>query len=62
MTQSSEMMSSHYLADMVRRSLYGGLAQQEPTDPTGVMNRLRNMSANDEEIIYPCQYDNENVS
>ncbi|RYP82096.1 hypothetical protein DL769_001755 [Monosporascus sp. CRB-8-3] len=41
-------------------SLYGGLAQQEPTDPRGIMSRLRRLAAEDESTIYPGQYDNEN--
>ncbi|RYP40353.1 hypothetical protein DL767_001765 [Monosporascus sp. MG133] len=41
-------------------SLYGGLAQQEPTDPRGIMTRLRGFAAEDEHTIYPGQYDNEN--
>ncbi|KFA46079.1 hypothetical protein S40293_07767, partial [Stachybotrys chartarum IBT 40293] len=41
-------------------SLYGGLAQQEPTDPKGIMERLRKLAREDESICYPGQYDNEN--
>ncbi|KAH6686234.1 cysteine synthase [Plectosphaerella plurivora] len=41
-------------------SLYGGLAQQEPTDSRGIMNRLRQRAAADDSIVYPGQYDNEN--
>lgn len=44
------------------RHLYGGLAQQEPTDPMGIMCRLRRLAKNREDIVYPGQYDNENVS
>ncbi|KAL2257921.1 hypothetical protein VTK26DRAFT_8977 [Humicola hyalothermophila] len=40
--------------------LYGGLAQQEPTDPTGIMCRLKRLAEKREDIIYPGQYDNEN--
>ncbi|QDS72599.1 hypothetical protein FKW77_001460 [Venturia effusa] len=40
-------------------SLYGGLAQQEPVDPRGVMSRLRRLAKKDDQIIYPGQYDNE---
>ncbi|KAL1844009.1 hypothetical protein VTJ49DRAFT_6413 [Mycothermus thermophilus] len=40
--------------------LYGGLAQQEPTDPTGIMCRLRRLAKKREDIVYPGQYDNEN--
>lgn len=43
-------------------SLYGGLAQQEPTDKRGIMNRLRINAEEDNMICYPGQYDNENVS
>ncbi|KAJ0159995.1 putative siderophore biosynthesis protein SbnA [Colletotrichum tanaceti] len=41
-------------------SLYGGLAQQEPTDPRGIMQRLREKAAQDGRVCYPGQYDNEN--
>ncbi|RYP01181.1 hypothetical protein DL763_000306 [Monosporascus cannonballus] len=41
-------------------SLYGGLAQQEPTDPRGIMSRLRRLATEDENTVYPGQYDNEN--
>ncbi|RYO94785.1 hypothetical protein DL766_000048 [Monosporascus sp. MC13-8B] len=41
-------------------SLYGGLAQQEPTDPHGIMSRLRRLATEDENTVYPGQYDNEN--
>ncbi|KAH7323031.1 cysteine synthase [Stachybotrys elegans] len=41
-------------------SLYGGLAQQEPTDPKGIMERLRQLAKEDDSICYPGQYDNEN--
>ncbi|KAK2741154.1 cysteine synthase b [Colletotrichum kahawae] len=44
----------------IRPCLYGGLAQQEPTDPTGIMCRLRRWAAQDEGIVYPGQYDNPN--
>ncbi|KAK1981815.1 cysteine synthase [Colletotrichum cereale] len=44
----------------IRPCLYGGLAQQEPTDPTGIMNRLRRKAAQDQQVVYPGQYDNEN--
>jgi cysteine synthase len=36
------------------------LAQQEPTDPTGIMERLRKKSSNSNEMVYLGQYDNEN--
>ncbi|RYP71910.1 hypothetical protein DL771_004513 [Monosporascus sp. 5C6A] len=44
----------------LRVSLYGGLAQQEPTNPHGIMSRLRRLAAEDENTIYLGQYDNEN--
>ncbi|TDZ61130.1 Cysteine synthase [Colletotrichum trifolii] len=44
----------------IRPCLYGGLAQQEPTDPTGIMCRLRTRAAQDGDIVYPGQYDNPN--
>ncbi|KAL0933683.1 cysteine synthase K/M:Cysteine synthase B [Colletotrichum truncatum] len=44
----------------IRPCLYGGLAQQEPTDPTGIMCRLRKRSTQDEQMVYPGQYDNPN--
>ncbi|KAF4850439.1 Cysteine synthase B [Colletotrichum siamense] len=44
----------------IRPCLYGGLAQQEPTDPTGIMCRLRRRAAQDEDMVYPGQYDNSN--
>ncbi|KAF1984277.1 tryptophan synthase beta subunit-like PLP-dependent enzyme [Aulographum hederae CBS 113979] len=40
-------------------SLYGGLAQQEPVDPRGIMCRLRSRAKQDENVCYPGQYDNE---
>ncbi|KAE9973411.1 hypothetical protein EG327_009098 [Venturia inaequalis] len=40
-------------------SLYGGLAQQEPVDPRGVMSRLRRLAKKDDQVMYPGQYDNE---
>lgn len=40
------------------RSLYGGLAQQEPTDPSGIMERLRQRARKDDEVCYLGQYDN----
>ncbi|KAH6649496.1 tryptophan synthase beta subunit-like PLP-dependent enzyme [Chaetomium tenue] len=40
--------------------LYGGLAQQEPTDETGIMCRLRRLAASRDDTTYPGQYDNEN--
>ncbi|TID27928.1 cysteine synthase [Venturia nashicola] len=40
-------------------SLYGGLAQQEPVDPRGVMCRLRRLAKKDDQVIYPGQYDND---
>ncbi|KAF4830200.1 Cysteine synthase B [Colletotrichum tropicale] len=44
----------------IRPCLYGGLAQQEPTDPTGIMCRLRRRAAQDDDMVYPGQYDNPN--
>ncbi|KAF9880527.1 hypothetical protein CkaCkLH20_01569 [Colletotrichum karsti] len=46
----------------IRPCLYGGLAQQEPTDPTGIMCRLRRRAAQSEEVVYPGQYDNPNLT
>jgi hypothetical protein len=45
----------------MNRHLYGGLAQQEPTDETGIMCRLRRLAAKRDDTTYPGQYDNENV-
>ena len=42
--------------------LYGGLAQQEPVDPRGIMCRLRQAAKKDDGICYPGQYDNDYVS
>ena len=42
------------------RCLYGGLSQQEPTDPTGIMARLRRKAAESDHMVYLGQYDNEN--
>ncbi|KAK1826971.1 cysteine synthase [Podospora conica] len=39
--------------------LYGGLAQQEPSDENGVMARLRRLAASDERVCYPGQYDSD---
>ncbi|KAK7414831.1 hypothetical protein QQX98_006346 [Neonectria punicea] len=44
----------------IRPCLYGGLAQQEPTDPTGIMCRLRKKASQDGDVVYPGQYDNPN--
>ncbi|KAL7628064.1 hypothetical protein AAE478_002260 [Parahypoxylon ruwenzoriense] len=41
-------------------SLYGGLAQQEPTDPRGIMCRLRRLVDENPQVCYPGQYDNPN--
>lgn len=41
--------------------LYGGLAQQEPSDENGVMARLRRLDASDERVCYPGQYDSDQV-
>ncbi|KAK4661076.1 hypothetical protein QC762_0025570 [Podospora pseudocomata] len=40
-------------------SLYGGLAQQEPSDPKGIMARLRRKAREEEEVCYLGQYDND---
>ncbi|KAL9591974.1 MAG: hypothetical protein Q9179_007184 [Wetmoreana sp. 5 TL-2023] len=40
-------------------ALYGGLAQQEPHDPKGIMSRLRRVAATDEKICCLGQYDND---
>ncbi|MCJ1265025.1 hypothetical protein MMC22_004900 [Lobaria immixta] len=40
-------------------ALYGGLAQQEPHDPKGIMSRLRRLAKTDESISYLGQYDND---
>ncbi|KXX77009.1 putative siderophore biosynthesis protein SbnA [Madurella mycetomatis] len=40
--------------------LYGGLAQQEPTDESGIMCRLRRLTAKRKDVTYPGQYDNDN--
>lgn len=50
------------LLGVIDSCLYGGLAQQEPTDPSGIMSRLRRWAAEREDIVYPGQYDNENAS
>lgn len=42
--------------------LYGGLAQQEPSDPKGIMHRLRKKAMEDERLCYLGQYDNNCVS
>ncbi|KAK0737726.1 cysteine synthase [Schizothecium vesticola] len=39
--------------------LYGGLAQQEPSDDKGVMARLRRLAASDGRVCYPGQYDSD---
>ncbi|PQE12509.1 Cysteine synthase K M:Cysteine synthase B protein [Rutstroemia sp. NJR-2017a BBW] len=43
----------------MKSSLYGGLAQQEPTDPRGIMCRLRRLAKRDKSISYPGQYNND---
>ncbi|PSN66237.1 cysteine synthase [Corynespora cassiicola Philippines] len=40
-------------------NLYGGLAQQEPYDPKGIMSRLRKRAQEDPNVCYPGQYHNE---
>ena len=42
--------------------LFGGLAQQEPSDPNGVMSRLRKLANSDERVCYPGQYHSDQVS
>ncbi|KAH7072067.1 cysteine synthase [Paraphoma chrysanthemicola] len=44
----------------IKPCLFAGLAQQEPTDPTGIMARLRREAANRDDMVYLGQYDNEN--
>ncbi|KAK5659569.1 hypothetical protein OQA88_771 [Cercophora sp. LCS_1] len=39
--------------------LYGGLTQQEPTDETGIMCRLRRLVKKRDDVVYPGQYHNE---
>ncbi|KAK4448501.1 cysteine synthase [Podospora aff. communis PSN243] len=39
--------------------LYGGLAQQEPSDEKGIMSRLRRMAKSDQGVCYPGQYDSD---
>ena len=47
---------------MLRSSaLYGGLAQQEPHDPGGIMSRLRRLAKTNDTVCYLGQYDNEHV-
>lgn len=43
-------------------ALYGGLAQQEPHDPKGIMSRLRRLAKADKSVCYLGQYDNDHVS
>ncbi|KAF2185756.1 cysteine synthase [Zopfia rhizophila CBS 207.26] len=40
-------------------ALYGGLAQQEPYDPKGIMSRLRDFAKKDPNVCYPGQYHND---
>ncbi|KAF1828649.1 tryptophan synthase beta subunit-like PLP-dependent enzyme [Decorospora gaudefroyi] len=45
----------------IKPCLYGGLPQQEPTDPTGIMARLRRRAvAASNDMVYLGQYDNHN--
>ncbi|KAH7084357.1 cysteine synthase [Paraphoma chrysanthemicola] len=44
----------------IKPCLFAGLAQQEPTDPTGIMARLRRKAAKRDDMVYLGQYDNEN--
>lgn len=45
----------------IQSSLYGGLTQQEPTDPEGIMERLRRLARDNDTICYPAQYENDEV-
>ncbi|KAF2793166.1 tryptophan synthase beta subunit-like PLP-dependent enzyme [Melanomma pulvis-pyrius CBS 109.77] len=40
-------------------NLYGGLAQQEPYDPKGIMSRLKETAERDPGVCYPGQYHND---
>lgn len=40
--------------------LYGGPAQPEFTDPRGIIEWVRNLERNNEDILNPAQYNNEN--
>ncbi|KAI4221782.1 MAG: hypothetical protein L6R36_006639 [Xanthoria steineri] len=42
-------------------ALYGGLAQQEPHDPKGIMSRLRRLAKADKSVCYLGQYDNDHI-
>jgi hypothetical protein len=46
----------------LNRNLYGGLAQQEPYDPNGIMSRLKHLADMDPGVCYPGQYHNDHVS
>jgi cysteine synthase len=48
------------LTSGLTRCLFAGLAQQEPTDPTGIMARLRRKATLSDDMVYLGQYDNEN--
>ncbi|KAF2271446.1 tryptophan synthase beta subunit-like PLP-dependent enzyme [Westerdykella ornata] len=43
----------------IKVNLYGGLAQQEPYDPKGIMARLRRLAETDSTVCYPGQYHND---
>ncbi|KAH7386046.1 cysteine synthase [Pyrenochaeta sp. MPI-SDFR-AT-0127] len=43
----------------IRPCLFAGLAQQEPTDPTGIMARLRRRTKECDDMVYLGQYDND---
>ncbi|ENH99473.1 hypothetical protein COCC4DRAFT_153103 [Bipolaris maydis ATCC 48331] len=43
----------------IKPCLFSGLAQQEPTDPAGIMARLRRKAATSDDMVYLGQYDNE---
>ena len=42
-------------------ALYGGLAQQDPHEPRGIMARLRRLAKEDDSVCYLGQYDNDHV-
>ena len=42
--------------------LYGGPAQPEISDPRGIIEKLKRLQRENENICNPGQYDNENVS
>ncbi|KAF2019957.1 cysteine synthase [Aaosphaeria arxii CBS 175.79] len=44
----------------IKPCLFGGLAQQEPTDPAGIMERLRRKAEERDDMVYLGQYHNDN--